>query len=146
MFRNWNSFNILLFVSASQNGYFDHKGPKYPQLVLHTRRKMGLTCEPAIQICGVQKQCIVIRLLYMYACCNLWGALNFFFCFGRCVPCRFQNLGSREQIFLEKWGSWEQKKNGSRVLEFGQNMAENPKIFLKLGNGGHKSGALTLNW
>ena len=29
--------------------------------------------------------------------------------FGGCVPHRFQNAGSRERIFLEKWGSWEQK-------------------------------------
>ena len=35
------------------------------------------------------------------------GALNFIF--GECVPCGFQNVGSREQIFLKKWGSWERK-------------------------------------
>ena len=34
------------------------------------------------------------------------GTLNFF---GGCVPRVFQNVGSRERIFLEKWGSWEQK-------------------------------------
>ena len=27
--------------------------------------------------------------------------------FGGCVPGGFQNVGSREWIFLEKWGSWE---------------------------------------
>ena len=67
------------------------------------------------------------------ACCNLVGALNFFFFFfffgGGCVPCRFQNVGSREQIFLEKWGSWEQKKNRSRVLEFGQTWLKIPIFF-----------------
>ena len=36
------------------------------------------------------------------------GGLNFFF-FGGCVPHGFQNVGSREWIFLKKWGSWEQK-------------------------------------
>ena len=25
------------------------------------------------------------------------------------MPRGFQNVGSRERIFLEKWGSWEQK-------------------------------------
>ena len=29
--------------------------------------------------------------------------------FGECVPCGFQNVGSREQIFLKKWGYWERK-------------------------------------
>ena len=33
------------------------------------------------------------------------GALNFFL--GGCVPCGFQNVGSRERIFLKKMGSWE---------------------------------------
>ena len=36
------------------------------------------------------------------------GALNFFF-LGGCVPRGFQNVGSRERIFLEIWGSWERK-------------------------------------
>ena len=31
----------------------------------------------------------------------------FFFFFGGCVPRGFQNVGSRERIFLKKWGSWE---------------------------------------
>ena len=46
------------------------------------------------------------------------GALNFFF--GVCVPRGFQKVGSRERIFLEKWGSWDRKfgKFGSRELEF----------------------------
>ena len=35
------------------------------------------------------------------------GALELFF--GGYVPRRFQNVRSRERIFLEKWGSWEQK-------------------------------------
>ena len=29
--------------------------------------------------------------------------------FGGRVPCGFQNVGSREWIFFEKWGSWERK-------------------------------------
>ena len=47
---------------------------------------------------------------------------------GGCVPHGFQNVGSREQIFLEKWGSWE-GKFGKIWVYFGQNMAENQKIF-----------------
>ena len=39
------------------------------------------------------------------------------FFFGGCVPRGFQNVGSREQIFLENWESWEQKFR-SRELEF----------------------------
>ena len=42
------------------------------------------------------------------------GALDFFFFFFffffcGCVPPGFQNVGSRERIFLEKWESWERK-------------------------------------
>ena len=33
------------------------------------------------------------------------------------MPRGFQNVGSRERIFLEKWESWE-RKFGSRELEF----------------------------
>ena len=29
--------------------------------------------------------------------------------FGGCVPRGFKNVGSRERIFLKKWGSWERK-------------------------------------
>ena len=29
--------------------------------------------------------------------------------FGGCVPRGFQNEGTRERVFLEKWGSWERK-------------------------------------
>ena len=46
----------------------------------------------------------------------------FFFFFGGCVPRGFQNVGAKEWIFLEKWGSWEWKfgkKFGFRELEFG---------------------------
>ena len=34
------------------------------------------------------------------------GGLNFF---GGCVPHGFPKVESKERIFLEKWGSWEQK-------------------------------------
>ena len=45
-------------------------------------------------------------------------ALNFFF--GGCVPRRFQNVGSRERIFLENGGLGNKnlEKFGSRELEF----------------------------
>ena len=78
------------------------------------------------------------------------GALNFFL--GGCVPRGFQNVGSREQIFLKKMGVlgylildavilrstsdaklglvtkiW--KILGLESSDFGQNMVENAKIF-----------------
>ena len=36
------------------------------------------------------------------------------------MPRWYQNVGSRERIFLEKWGSWERnfEKFGFRELEF----------------------------
>ena len=58
------------------------------------------------------------------------GALNFFL--GGCVPRGFQNVGSRERIFLKKMGVlgtkiW--KILGLESSDFGQNIVENAKIF-----------------
>ena len=58
------------------------------------------------------------------------GALNFFL--GGCVPRGFQNVGSRERIFLKKMGVlgtkiW--KILGLERSDFGQNIVENAKIF-----------------
>ena len=57
--------------------------------------------------------------------------------FGGCVPRRFQNVGSRERIFLENWGSWERKfeKFGYRELEFWPKHGWKSKNFLKIENG-----------
>ena len=67
---------------------------------------------------------------------------------GGCVPRGFQNVGSRERIFLENWGSWERKleKFGSRELEFWPKQGWKFKNFIKIEKGGHKSGTLTVNW
>ena len=75
------------------------------------------------------------------------GALNFFL--GGCVPRGFQNVGSRERIFLKKNGGLgnENLENfGSRELGFWPKHGWKCKNFLKIENGGHKSGALTVNW
>ena len=69
-------------------------------------------------------------------------------CFGGCVPCGFQNVGSRERIFLKKWGSLERKfwkfwVKRARILAKTWLKCKN---FLKIENRGHKSGALTVNW
>ena len=58
--------------------------------------------------------------------------------FDGCVPRGFQNEGSRERIFLEKWEScerkfWEIWVKRARILA--KNMAENAKIFSKLKTG-----------
>ena len=65
--------------------------------------------------------------------------------FGGCVPRGFQNVGSKERIYLEKRGSWE-RKFGSRELEFWPKHDWKCKNFQKFENGSHKSGALKLNW
>ena len=74
------------------------------------------------------------------------GALNFIF--GECVPCGFQNVGSREQIFLKKWGSWERNvaKFWSRELAFWPKHGWKCKNFLKFENRGHERGTLTVIW
>ena len=50
-------------------------------------------------------------------CFSVFLELTFF---GGCVPHRFKNVGSREQIFLEKWGLGNKnfEKFGSKELEF----------------------------
>ena len=68
--------------------------------------------------------------------------------FGVYVPRGFQKVGSRERVFLEKWGVL-----GAKILKFcllraeilAKNKAENA-IFLKVENGGHMSGTLMVNW
>ena len=58
------------------------------------------------------------------------GALTFFL--GGCVPRGFQNVGSRERIFLKKDGVLGTKIwtiLGLESSDFGQNMLENAKIF-----------------
>ena len=57
---------------------------------------------------------------------------------GGCVPRGFQNVGFRDRIFLEKFGS--------REIEFWPNHGWKCENFLKHENGRHKSGALTVNW
>ena len=69
--------------------------------------------------------------------------------FGGCVPHRFQNVGSRERIFLKKMGVLGTKilKNlGLESYNFCQNMVEKWKISLKIENRGHKSSILMVNW
>ena len=82
-------------------------------------------------------------VLYFRGTIPRGGALNFFF--GGYVPRGFQSVGSRERIFLEKWGSWEQKF-GSRELQFWPKHRWKCKNFLKIENGSHKNDALMVNW
>ena len=58
--------------------------------------------------------------------------------FGGCVLHRFPKVGSREHIFLEKWGLGNDDLENLHLesLNFSQNKAENAKFFLKLENGG----------
>ena len=71
------------------------------------------------------------------------GGTQFFF--GGCVPHRFPKVWSRERIFLENEESWEQKFV-SWELKFWPKQGWKCKICLKIENGGHMSGALTVNW
>ena len=75
------------------------------------------------------------------------GGTQLFF-FGGCVPRVDKNVGSRERIFLEKWGLGDEdlEKFGSREVEFRPKYGWKSKDVLKIENGGHKSGALTVNW
>ena len=73
-----------------------------------------------------------------------WGALNFFFwwlCATRVSKCR--DLGSGFSLKYGGLGNENLEKFGFR--DFVHKMAENTINFLKIENGGHKSGALTVN-
>ena len=78
---------------------------------------------------------------------NLGGATQLFL--GGCVPRGFQNVGSREPIFLKKnggLGNENFEKVWSRELEFWPKHGWKCKNFLKIENRGHESGTMTVNW
>ena len=66
------------------------------------------------------------------------GGGNHLTFFGGCVPHGFPKVGSREWIFLENEGSWEQKCGKLASWNSGQNKAENAFFFWKLKMGAHK--------
>ena len=88
--------------------------------------------------------CLPMELTYRWANVRSGGDSTFF---GGCVPCGFQNVGSREWIFLEKWGFGNEnfEKFGSRELEFRLKHDWKCINFLKIENGGHKRSALRVN-
>ena len=62
-----------------------------------------------------------------------------------CVPHRFPKVGSREWIFLEKWGVLGMKMCILRAEILAKTRLKTQN-FCKKGKWGHRSGALMVNW
>ena len=93
----------------------------------------------------MRKQGRKIKMIrYLTTISPLGGHSTFF---GGCVPCGFQNVGSRERIFLENGGLGNKNVENfwSRELEFCPKHGWKCINFLKIENGGRTSGLLRVN-